>query len=347
MKALVLEAYNRLVYKEVENPVIKDYEVLVQVKAVGICGSDIHGMDGSSGRRIPPIIMGHEASGIIAALGKDVQGWNIGDRVTFDSTIYPLNDWYTLKGLYNLSENRIVLGVSCDDYRRDGAMAEFVAIPQHILYRIPDQVSFSQAAMVEPVAVALHAISLAKPLLSDSVMVIGAGMIGMFLIQLLKAAGCTKIIAIDIDDTKLSMASEMGASHAFHAELPKLMENILELTHGRGVDKCFEAIGIQAGIDLAFASIRKGGALTLLGNISRQVQFPLQAVVTRQIKVQGSCAICGEYPAVLELMEQGKINTESMLSAEVPLSEGADWFRRLYQKEKGLYKVILKPGQET
>ena len=87
--------------------------------------------------------------------------------------------------------------------------------------------------------------------------------------------------------------------------------------------------------------------LTLLGNISRQVQFPLQALVTRQIKVQGSCAICGEYPAVLELMEQGKINTESMLSAEVPLSEGADWFRRLYQKEKGLYKVILKPGQET
>ncbi len=104
MKALVLEEYNKLVYKDFPDPVVADDEVLVKVEAVGICGSDVHGMDGSTGRRKPPIVMGHEAAGIISALGKDVKGWSAGDRVTFDSTIYKLDDWYTRRGLYNLSD---------------------------------------------------------------------------------------------------------------------------------------------------------------------------------------------------------------------------------------------------
>ncbi len=142
MKALVLENYNELVYKDVDEPVPAKNEVLIKVKACGICGSDVHGMDGSTGRRIPPIIMGHEASGIITAIGSEVTGWNIGDRVTFDSTIYPLNDWYTLNGHYNLSENRQVLGVSPGTYKKHGAFAEYVTVPEHILYKLPDNVSF-------------------------------------------------------------------------------------------------------------------------------------------------------------------------------------------------------------
>lgn len=156
MKALVLEKYNELVYKDVPDPVIKSNEVLVKVMACGICGSDVHGLDGSTGRRIPPMIMGHEASGIIVSTGSDVIGWKAGDRVTFDSTVYPLNNWFTLEGLYNLSDNREVLGVSPGSYKRDGAFAEFISIPQHILYKIPVNVTFEQAAMVEAVAVALH-----------------------------------------------------------------------------------------------------------------------------------------------------------------------------------------------
>ena len=154
MKALVLEQYNKFVYRDFPDPEVTGEEVLVKVKAVGICGSDVHGMDGSSGRRIPPLVMGHEASGIIAATGKMVQKWKVGDRVTFDSTIYKLDDWYTRKGFYNLSDNRMVLGVSPGEYRRHGAFAEYVNVPQQILYRVPDEVTFTQAAMVEPVAVA-------------------------------------------------------------------------------------------------------------------------------------------------------------------------------------------------
>ena len=129
MKALVLEEYNKLVYKDVPVPGIKDNEVLVKVMACGICGSDVHGMDGSTGRRIPPVIMGHEASGIISETGSGVKNWKAGDRVTFDSTVYPLDDWYTLRGSYNLSNDREVIGVSPGPYRRNGAFAEYLPVP--------------------------------------------------------------------------------------------------------------------------------------------------------------------------------------------------------------------------
>ena len=177
MKALVLEEYNKLVYKDVPDPEPKADEVLIKVMACGICGSDVHGLDGSTGRRIPPMIMGHEASGVIMKTGTAVNDYRPGDRVTFDSTVYPLNDWYTLEGRYNLIDNREVLGVSPGTYKRDGAFAEYIVIPRHILYRIPANVTFEQAAMTEAVAVALHSINIAEIKPGSRSLVVGTGMI--------------------------------------------------------------------------------------------------------------------------------------------------------------------------
>jgi len=343
MKALVLEEYNKFVYKDWPEPEIESDEVLVEVKAVGICGSDVHGMDGSTGRRIPPIIMGHEASGVIVKTGDVVKGWSIGDRVTFDSTIYPLNDWYTLKGQYNLSDNRKVLGVSPGEYRRHGAYAEFVNIPQHILYKVPKEVSFTQAAMVEPVAVAAHAVELAGIGWNDSVVVVGAGMIGLFVIQVLRSKGCGKIIAIDLEPEKLEMAKKLGADFTFNPQTNNIKNEIFGLTENRGADISFEVVGIDSTVSTAVESVRKGGTVTLVGNLSPSVSLPLQSVVTRQLKLQGSCAICGEYQAVLDMIARKEIDVDSILSAEAPLSEGAAWFDRLYKKEPGLMKVVLIP----
>jgi len=343
MKALVLEEYNKLVYREWPDPVIAPDEVLVQVKAVGICGSDVHGFDGSTGRRIPPLIMGHEAAGVITESGRDVKIWKKGDRVTFDSTIYPLDDWFTLKGMYNLSDNRMVLGVSPKEYRRHGAFAEFVNIPQHILYHIPDNVTFTQAAMVEPVAVAAHAVELSSPGWNDNVAVIGSGMIGLFIIQVLRSKGCGKIFAVDTDRLKLKMATQLGADYTFDPSKEDVIYEIYSLTSGRGADKVFEAVGIDTTVTKAVASVRKGGSVTLTGNLSPSVNLPLQSVVTRQIKLQGSCAICGEYPAVLDMISRREVNVEAMLSAEAHLYEGAEWFTKLYNKETRLIKVVLIP----
>lgn len=158
MKALVLEQYRQLIYTDVQTPHPGPHEVIIQVKACGICGSDIHGMDGSTGRRIPPLIMGHEAAGVIMAFGDQVSNWQVGDRVTFDSTIYCGECFYCQRGDINLCDNRRVLGVSCAEYKQDGAFAEYVIVPTRILYRLPYQVSFIQAAMVEPLSVAFHAV---------------------------------------------------------------------------------------------------------------------------------------------------------------------------------------------
>jgi len=343
MKALVLEEYNKLVYKEMPVPEIQNNEVLVKVKACGICGSDVHGMDGSSGRRIPPIIMGHEASGVIEKVGEEVENWHSGDRVTFDSTIYPLNDWFTLKGMYNLSENRRVLGVSPGEYKQHGAFAEYVAIPEHILYKLPDGVSFVQAAMVEPVAVACHAVELTSLSVEDTVAVVGTGMIGLFLIQVLNNSNAGRVIAIDIDDEKLTLASQFGTYMNLNPQKQDVKAEIHKLTNGRGADVVFEAVGNTDSINLSIESVRKGGTVTVIGNLAPEISLPLQSVVTRQIRIQGSCAIAGEYPMVLNMMQKGIINIEPMLSATAPLSEGAVWFKRLYDKEPGLYKVVLIP----
>jgi L-iditol 2-dehydrogenase len=343
MKALILTEYNKLEYKDMPDPVPADNEVLIRVMACGICGSDVHGMDGSTGRRIPPLVMGHEASGFIVKTGRNVTEWKVGSRVTFDSTVYPLNDWYTLQGRYNLSDNREVLGVSPGNYRRHGAFAEFVTVPEHILYQLPDGVSFEQAAMVEPVAVALHALSLSSLRAGENCLVTGTGMIGLCLVQAAAAAGAVPVIASDIDDRRLALAATLGAGYTLNPKDSDFGKTILELTGGRGADVVFEAVGIDATLNSAIEMVRKGGRVVLVGNLAKTVQFPLQSVVTREVTVQGSCAIRGEYEAALKMIAAGRIQVDPLISEVAPLSEGAGWFEKLYRREPGLNKVILKP----
>lgn len=343
MKALILKEYNTFVYEDVPMPQLGAQDVMVQVKACGICGSDVHGMDGSTGRRIPPLIMGHEASGVIVRVGQDVTDWAQGDRVTFDSTVYPLDDWYTRQGLYNLSDNRQVLGVSCDDYRRHGAFAEYVSVPQHILYRLPDSVSFDQAAMVEPISISLHALNLTSLGLHDTAMVVGSGMIGLFMVQIVRAAGCSQVIAVDLEDHKLELAKRLGATTVLNPRRDDIPSVVRGLTEGRGADVAFEAVGITATVKTAVESVRKGGTVTLIGNIAPSIELPLQWVVTRQIRLQGSCGIRGEYPAALSMIEKGIIHVDDLISATSPLADGADWFSRLAAPGNDLLKVILNP----
>lgn len=344
MKALVLKEYNKFSYEEVPMPEYGDDEVLIKVKACGICGSDVHGMDGSTGRRIPPIIMGHEASGVIEKVGSNVSSeWKPGDRVTFDSTVVTAQDFFTQRGVFNLSDNRKVLGVSCGDYRQHGAYAEYVVVPQSILYRMPEGLSFEQAAMTEPVSVAFHAVNLIPAELNESAVVIGAGMIGLFVIQALRLRGCGTIIAVDLDDKKLEMAKELGADIAIKSNEGNPIETIKMHTNGRGADIAIEVVGITPTIKLAVESVRKGGKIGLVGNLSPNVELPLQAVVTRQLTIYGSCASAGEYPACLDMIMRGQIKVDPIISAVAPLSEAASWFDRLYKGEPGLMKVIVKP----
>lgn len=345
MKALVLRAYKEFVVEDVPVPEFGPDEVLIGVKACGICGSDVHGMNGSTGRRRPPIIMGHEAAGVIAKVGEAVKDWKPGDRVTFDSTIYCGQCDFCHVGRINLCSNRRVLGVSCDEYRQHGAFAEFVVVPARILHRLPNALPFEHAALVEPLSVALHAVRRAPVSRGDAAVVIGCGIIGLMLVQTLRVAGCEQIIAVDVASERLAVAAQIGATATINSANADALAEILWLTNKRGADHAFEAVGVTATADLALRCVRKGGAVALVGNVAPKIEFPLQVAVTRELSVFGSCASSGEYPDCLKLLASGEVRAEPLLSAIAPLTKGAAWFDRLYRKEPGLLKVILKPTE--
>ncbi len=335
MKALVMHEYMNLSYEEIPTPVIQNpNDVLVRVKAAAICGSDVHGFDGSTGRRKPPVIMGHEGSGIIVAIGSAVKLFEVGERVTFDSTIYCGKCNQCRSGNMNLCTERRVLGVSCDDYNCAGIFAEYVVIPDYILYKIHDNTSFEAAALTEPAGVAAHAIRLTPVGLNDNIAVIGCGIIGQMIISILRLSCSGKIVAFDIDTKKHETARVSGAD---------LVMDISLWDNRFKIDRVFEAVGIEATVNSAIKIVRNGGSITLVGNLQQYIKFPLQGVVTRQIQLIGSCAINGEYPIVLDMMGNGKLDVKPLISIIAPLSEGQIWFDKLYHRTEDLLKVVLIP----
>ncbi len=345
MKALLLEEYKKLTITDMPQPKVGEHDVLVQIKACGICGSDIHGFDGSSGRRVPPLIMGHEAAGVVAEIGSAVTKTKEGDRVTFDSMVSCGQCFYCQRSEMNLCDNRRVLGVSCEDYRQHGCFAEYAVVPEHIIYPMPDNLPFEHAAMIEPVSVAVHAAKRTPISKGDTAAVIGVGMIGLLVVQALKAAGCSKVIAVDLADEKLKLSQELGADLCINPKTHDTAKSIQEATEGRGADVTMEVVGATPTVKSAIESTRKGGHVTLVGNLAPEVDFPLQSVVTRELTIYGSCASNGEYPECIDLLARGIIQVDPLISAKDTLEKGAEWFERLYTAESGLMKVILQPDQ--
>lgn len=343
MKTLTLTAYNEFTVLDEPVPEVAADEVLVRVKACGICGSDVHGFDGTSGRRIPPIVMGHEASGDIAAVGSAVEGWQVGDRVTFDSTVYCGECSYCAAGEVNLCSNRRVLGVSCTDYRQPGAFAEYVKMPARILYRLPEGMSYEEAAFCEPLAIAFHAVARAGVQPGETALVIGAGVIGLLVLQALKMKGCARVFVSDLNEARLALARATGADETFVAGRDDVAAEVLRRTGGEGCDVAMECVGFGPAVQTALAAVRKGGRVGLVGNLQATCDLPLQQVVTREISLHGTCACAGEYPEALEAIHSGRIQVQPLLSAVAPLEEGGSWFTRLHGGKEPLIKVMLQP----
>jgi len=342
MKALVLISAGRLDYREAPEPRMRPDEVLIRVKACAIGEEDVAALDGRSALRVPPLIMGHEASGVVEKVGGQVRGWQPGDRVAFESLVYPLEDRQARAGLYHLADEKKRVGASCKAYRLDGAMAERIALPGYLLHRIPDSVSFDQAALAEPAAHAAHAVRLTPPNLNDAVAVIGCGVTGLLLVQLLSLAGAGPVIAVDQHEERRNFALDSGADEAFSDDAA-VSERIRQRTAGHGVSIVFDTLGRADTLQTAIDCLDANGVVNVVGFSNTAVPTPLQQMVERQLRLQGSCGVCGEYPAVLDMIARRILDVDSLQSIKAPLSEGALWFDKLARNEEKLLKVILHP----
>jgi len=343
LKALIYTASYSFEYSDFPDPAVGDDDVLVRVKACGICGSDVHGATGKTGRRLPPLIMGHEAAGVVEQIGGNVKGFEQGDRVCFDSTVYCNQCPPCREGRFNRCQARQVLGVSPGDFKRHGAFAEYVAVPWWIVSKIPENMSFVRAALLEPVSIGVHAVSRAPITPDDTVAVIGAGTIGLFIIQAARLRGPAKVIACDINEFRLGVASKLGANAAVNPSQTDLKEAILAETEGRGADVTLEAVGYARTFADAVSITKTGGYVVAVGNLEPRAEFNPQELVARELTFTGSYASSGEFRGCIDLVASGKIDVDPLISDVLPLSKGAGAFDRLLKAEENLLKIVLEP----
>jgi L-iditol 2-dehydrogenase len=280
---------------------------------------------------------------VVEGVGKAVGNVAVGERVTFDSTVYCNQCAACRRGQVNLCQSRKVIGVSTPIFRAEGAMAEYVVVPYWIIHKLPAPVSFEEAAMIEPAAVGMHAARITPIDVDDTVVIVGAGIIGLLTMQGARIKGAGTIVVVDVKEDRLAFAKKLGADITINSAVEDPAPALQKAIGRPEVDAVLEAVGMQATVSLAMRLTKLGGNLTLIGNVTPQIQMNLQDIVSREMTIRGSCAIAGEYPACLDMIAQGRLQVKPFISRILPLSEGQASFDALHHGEPGLMKILLRP----
>ncbi len=339
MKALVYPDWDKLEVRDVPEPSPKPGEVVVRVAAAGICGSELEGFATRSPRRTPPLIMGHEFCGEVAEVGGGVSGYRAGARVVVNSVISCGRCEDCRDGQSHLCREREVFGMN-----RPGGFAEFCAVPASTLLPLPEKVSPLQGALVEPLANAVHALSLTSQRFPETVVIVGAGTIGLMVLQVAKAAGAFRLVAVDVSDARLAVAHELGAEPVFNPRRDDVVTAIREFTRGRGADLVVDAVGAAETRRVAVAAARPGGEVIWLGLHDDPTQLSGFDVVLGERKIVGSYAVTPrDLRAAIGLFAHGKIELAPWVRP-FPLTEGARVFRELVTAPPEDYiKALLLP----
>lgn len=339
MKALVYEAPWQMPLREVADPEPRSGEVIVAVRAVGVCGSDVHGFTGSTGRRIPPMIMGHEFSGEVSAVGAGVSGWQPGARVTVLPTISCGACANCRAGLPNICLNRSGLGMMTTD----GAYAEAVRVPARQLYPLPAEVSWEAGAMVEPLAVGMHAANLTPIQLMDTVLIFGAGTIGLLTLMAVRLKGAGKIIVTDLSPHRLEVARRLGADVTVNPREADLAAAVHEHAGPSGAPVVIEAVGAAATARQSLELVRPGGHVTWIGNSQPMIEINMPSIVTREITIQGAYAFNREFGDAIEAIRSGSVDVMALVEDVLPLAEGPRVVTELAKGQLDAIKIVLKP----
>ncbi|MCL5070436.1 MAG: galactitol-1-phosphate 5-dehydrogenase [Actinobacteria bacterium] len=343
MKAAVINGPLKMEIQERPIPTPGSGQALVKVKSVGICGSDVHGFLGLSGRRRQPgLVMGHEASGQVEEIGKDVLGLVKGDRVAIDPQVYCGYCFACKHGWQNLCDNMSVIGSSMRNFK-DGAMCDYIVLSASQLYKIPDNLSFSQAAMLDPVSNALHVFNRAQTEIGDTIAVIGTGVIGLVLVQVAKLKGAGKVIAVDASEARLGLAKTFGADVLVNSNCQNTVEAIMSETEGRGADIVVEAVGLAATYKNAVNSVRKRGQVAALGFRDDEVLIPIQPLLFREITIIGNTGFVFEIGPFIDFVAGGKIDVEPIITHTFCLDNVQKAFETAADESSGAIKVMIEP----
>jgi 2-desacetyl-2-hydroxyethyl bacteriochlorophyllide A dehydrogenase len=336
MKVAIWYGGKDIKIKEVPIPKIKDKEVLVKVKAVSICGSDLHAYLGVSKRRFPPLVMGHEFSGVVEQIGNNVKAIKVGAKVVVEPVISCGKCKTCLNGRNNICENMELIGL-----HTPGAFAEYVKVPENKCHKLPENVSFEEASLVEPLAVAVHASRITAFEKKDKIGIIGSGTIGLMTLQIAKYNGVNNIFITDTLDYKLQLAKKLGATNIINV---KNQDPVKEILTKSGADVVFEAVGHQKTVQQALSMVNKGGKVTIIGMLESKMEIDMLDVTVKEIEIKGSYGYTTEdFKQALELISTKKVKVKPLITHIFALSDISKGFEILSKEAENVIKVVLKP----
>lgn len=345
MKVPVFTDLKKIEFQEKPKPQIGPEQVLLEVKSCGICGSDVHGY--LHGILVPPgTVMGHECSGVISEVGANIHEFKVGDRVVAKPMATCGECYWCNKGQYSLCPNALAnaFGITPEN---DGAFAPYLHIkyPKEMLYKLPENVSFEEGALVEPLATSLHAVRMSKLGVGDNVVILGAGMIGLGVLQFVKIGGAGKIIVLEVSEKKRSLAMETGADIVLNPldEGEALREKIFEMTGGIGADVVFECAGVPSTFQACGTLVKSGGQVMLVGINDKEVPINPFFLVIWEVEIKGVLGYYNEFDLVIDFLKKKKINTQVLISDTISLDGLVErGFQRLLSSQD-LVKILVTP----
>jgi L-iditol 2-dehydrogenase len=338
MRALVFAGPREMPLEERPDPVPGSGQVIVAVRAAGICGSDVHGFLGTTGRRRPGIVMGHEAAGDVVEVGPGVTTVRAGDRVVLKSILACGVCDRCRSGRPNLCVERQGMGMHFD-----GAYADLMVVPEELVVPLPDTLSYEEGALIEPLAVAMHAVNITPFSSMGFVVVVGAGPIGLLTLLAARLSGAGPVVVTDRNRHRLEVARRLGADLTIDVGSNDPVAAIMAATGGRGAEAVFEAVGIGATVAQSLAVAQAGGQVTWIGNSAPLVELAMQDVVTRELTLRGSYGFCDEFEQAVDALAAGSIDVRPLIELVAPLEHGADLFRQLGEGQLDAVKVVLAP----
>ena len=342
MKVAVMTAIGEMAFEERDIPKAKDNEVLVKLEYVGICGSDLHYYEaGAIGNFIvePPFVLGHEPGGTVVEVGKDVKHLKVGDRVALEPGKTCGHCQFCREGKYNLCPDVVFFATP----PVDGVFQEYVAHEADLCFKLPDNVSTLEGALIEPLAVGFHAAIQGDAHLGQKAVVMGSGCIGLVSMMALKARGVSEVYVVDVMDKRLEKAMELGATAVINGAKEDVVERIVQLTKGEGVDLAIETAGTEITARQAILAVKKGATIVLVGySKTGEMTLPVGTVLDKELTLKSVFRYRHIYPMAIEAVASGKVNLKGIVTNEFTLDEAPKAMEYSVNNKADIVKAVIK-----